>query len=115
MFEWVFFCNTHQVPFTDLLDAAKCVVKALFIREKYIALSMQNFCRTTARYLQEELGGRPLDLNTFEEMPESSVSAGGLNQSFLKEVFWGLMIYIQESGSYSQNVQEMERFKIVFK
>uniref|UniRef100_A0A671M7X6 AMP deaminase n=1 Tax=Sinocyclocheilus anshuiensis TaxID=1608454 RepID=A0A671M7X6_9TELE len=63
------------VPFTDLLDAAKCVVKALFIREKYIALSMQSFCRTTARYMQEELGGQPLDLNTFEEMPESSVSA----------------------------------------
>ncbi|XP_051757939.1 AMP deaminase 2 isoform X1 [Ctenopharyngodon idella] len=63
------------VPFTDLLDAAKCVVKALFIREKYISLSMQSFCRTTARYLQEELGDRPLDLNTFEEMPESSVSA----------------------------------------
>uniref|UniRef100_A0A671NW74 AMP deaminase n=1 Tax=Sinocyclocheilus anshuiensis TaxID=1608454 RepID=A0A671NW74_9TELE len=39
------------VPFTDLLDAAKCVVKALFIREKYISLSMQSFCRTTARYL----------------------------------------------------------------
>uniref|UniRef100_A0A8K9V923 AMP deaminase n=1 Tax=Oncorhynchus mykiss TaxID=8022 RepID=A0A8K9V923_ONCMY len=35
------------VPFTDLVDAAKCVVKALFIREKYIALSMQNFCKTT--------------------------------------------------------------------
>uniref|UniRef100_A0A672PD64 AMP deaminase n=1 Tax=Sinocyclocheilus grahami TaxID=75366 RepID=A0A672PD64_SINGR len=63
------------VPFTDLLDAAKCVVKALFIREKYISLSMQSFCRTTARYLQEQLGGQPLDLNTFEEMPESSVSA----------------------------------------
>ncbi|XP_056116935.1 AMP deaminase 2 isoform X3 [Rhinichthys klamathensis goyatoka] len=63
------------VPFTDLLDAAKCVVKALFIREKYISLSMQSFCRTTVRYLQEELGDRPLDLNTFEEMPESSVSA----------------------------------------
>uniref|UniRef100_A0A671P3F2 AMP deaminase n=1 Tax=Sinocyclocheilus anshuiensis TaxID=1608454 RepID=A0A671P3F2_9TELE len=28
------------VPFTDLLDAAKCVVKALFIREKYISLSI---------------------------------------------------------------------------
>ncbi|KAK7135820.1 hypothetical protein R3I94_014480 [Phoxinus phoxinus] len=63
------------VPFTDLLDAAKCVVKALFIREKYISLSMQSFCRTTVRYLQEELSDRPLDLNIFEEMPESSVSA----------------------------------------
>uniref|UniRef100_A0A8C1UPM2 AMP deaminase 2 n=1 Tax=Cyprinus carpio TaxID=7962 RepID=A0A8C1UPM2_CYPCA len=43
--------------------------------EKYISLSMQSFCRTTARYLQEELGGQPLDVNTFEEMPESSASA----------------------------------------
>ncbi|KAI7797844.1 putative AMP deaminase 2, partial [Triplophysa rosa] len=62
------------VPFTDLLDAAKCVVKALFIREKYVSLSMQSFCRTTTRYLQE-LGDRPLDINTYEEMPESSVCA----------------------------------------
>ncbi|XP_061113969.1 AMP deaminase 2 isoform X2 [Conger conger] len=46
------------VPFTDLLDAAKCVVRALFIREKYMALSMQSFCRTTSRHLQL-LGGRP--------------------------------------------------------
>ncbi|XP_035761467.1 AMP deaminase 2 [Neolamprologus brichardi] len=51
------------VPFTDLLDAAKCVVKALFIRQKYMGLSLQSFCRTTARYLQE-LSERPLDLDT---------------------------------------------------
>ncbi|XP_065103105.1 AMP deaminase 2 isoform X1 [Paramisgurnus dabryanus] len=62
------------VPFTDLLDAAKCVVKALFIREKYISLSMQSFCRTTARYLQE-FGDRPLDPNTYEDVPETSGSA----------------------------------------
>ncbi|XP_030641086.1 AMP deaminase 2 [Chanos chanos] len=61
------------VPFTDLLDAAKCVVKALFIREKYMAQSMQSFCRTTTRYLQE-LGDRPLDLNVFEEVPETSLT-----------------------------------------
>lgn len=62
------------VPFTDLLDAAKCVVKALFIREKYVSLSMQSFCRTTAHSLQE-LGDRPLNINTYEEVPESSVCA----------------------------------------
>ncbi|KAL1020654.1 hypothetical protein UPYG_G00002930 [Umbra pygmaea] len=62
------------VPFTDLLDAAKCVVKALFIREKYIGLSMQSFCRTTARYL-EELSDRPLDMGIYEEIPETSVTA----------------------------------------
>uniref|UniRef100_A0A673YLL7 AMP deaminase n=1 Tax=Salmo trutta TaxID=8032 RepID=A0A673YLL7_SALTR len=59
------------VPFTDLLDAAKCVVKALFIREKYIGLSMQSFCRTTASYL-EELSDRPLDMGIYEEIPETS-------------------------------------------
>ncbi|XP_023649199.1 AMP deaminase 2 isoform X2 [Paramormyrops kingsleyae] len=46
------------VPFTDLLDAAKCVVRALLIRQKYTALSLQSFCSTTAHFLQE-LGGRP--------------------------------------------------------
>lgn len=64
-----------QVPFTDLLDAAKCVVKALFIREKYIGVSLQSFCRTTARYLQE-MSERPLDLGVYEEIPETSVTAG---------------------------------------
>ncbi|TRZ00470.1 hypothetical protein DNTS_004549, partial [Danionella cerebrum] len=63
------------VPFTDLLDAAKCVVKALLIREKYISLSLQSFCRITARYLQEELGEHPLDLNSYQEIPETSICA----------------------------------------
>uniref|UniRef100_A0A673WPR4 AMP deaminase n=1 Tax=Salmo trutta TaxID=8032 RepID=A0A673WPR4_SALTR len=59
------------VPFTDLLDAAKCVVKALFIREKYIGLSMQSFCRTTASYL-EELSDRPLDMDQTVHPPVST-------------------------------------------
>uniref|UniRef100_A0A8C9XJY6 AMP deaminase n=1 Tax=Sander lucioperca TaxID=283035 RepID=A0A8C9XJY6_SANLU len=63
------------VPFTDLLDAAKCVVKALFIRQKYMGLSLQSFCRTTARYLQE-LRERPLDLDNYEEeISETAVTA----------------------------------------
>ncbi|KAM9343846.1 AMP deaminase 2 isoform 2-T2 [Pholidichthys leucotaenia] len=63
------------VPFTDLLDAAKCVVKALFIRQKYMGLSLQSFCRTTSRYLQE-LSERPLDLDIYEEeIPETTVTA----------------------------------------
>uniref|UniRef100_A0A3Q3G4T7 AMP deaminase n=1 Tax=Labrus bergylta TaxID=56723 RepID=A0A3Q3G4T7_9LABR len=64
------------VPFTDLLDAAKCVVKALFIRQKYMGLSLQSFYRTTARYLQE-LSERPLDLEIFaeEEFPETTATA----------------------------------------
>uniref|UniRef100_A0A3P9A8N1 AMP deaminase n=1 Tax=Esox lucius TaxID=8010 RepID=A0A3P9A8N1_ESOLU len=68
------FMKIDSVPFTDLLDAARCVVKALFIREKYIGLSMQGFCRTTARYL-EELSDRPLDMGIYEEIPETSVTA----------------------------------------
>ncbi|XDV23058.1 hypothetical protein PO909_027779, partial [Leuciscus waleckii] len=62
------------VPFTDLVDAAKCVVKALFIREKYITLSLQNFCKTTTRSLQE-LNQRPLDLSVFEDLRGSPVDS----------------------------------------
>lgn len=64
-----------QVPFTDLVDAAKCVVKALFIREKHINQSMQNFCKTTAHALHE-LGMKPLDLRVYDDIPETPVDAG---------------------------------------
>ncbi|XP_034441911.1 AMP deaminase 2-like isoform X2 [Hippoglossus hippoglossus] len=60
------------VPFTDLLDAAKCVVKALFIREKYINRSMQNFCKTTAHAL-EELGMKSVDFGVYDDIAETPV------------------------------------------
>lgn len=66
-----------QVPFTDLLDAAKSVVRALFIREKYMALSLQSFCTTTRRYLQQ-LAEKPLETRTYEQGPDTPVSAGGI-------------------------------------
>lgn len=71
------FCSVSplQVPFTDLLDAAKSVVKALFVREKYMGLSLQSFCKTTARYLQE-LSEKPLETRGYEEVPETPVAAG---------------------------------------
>ncbi|XP_037108657.1 AMP deaminase 2-like isoform X3 [Syngnathus acus] len=62
------------VPFTDLVDAAKCVVKALFIREKYITRSLQSFCKTTAHAL-EDLGLKPLDLRIYDKFPETPVDA----------------------------------------
>lgn len=71
----VFFFSP-QVPFTDLLDAAKCVVKALFIRQKYMGLSLQSFCRTTSRYLQE-LSERPLALDIYEEEIQEATAAAG--------------------------------------
>lgn len=66
-----------QVPFTDLVDAAKCVVKALLIREKYINRSMQNFCKTAAHALQD-LGTNSLDLRVYDDVPETPVDAGML-------------------------------------
>lgn len=69
-------CPCLQVPFTDLLDAAKSVVRALFIREKYTALSLQGFCATTRRYLQQ-LAEKPLETRTYEQGPDTPVSAGG--------------------------------------
>uniref|UniRef100_A0A8C7Z7H7 AMP deaminase n=1 Tax=Oryzias sinensis TaxID=183150 RepID=A0A8C7Z7H7_9TELE len=65
-------CGVRQ---NDLLDAAKCVVKALFIRQKYMGLSLQAFCRTTVHCLQE-LSERPLDFDAYEEeIPETTVTA----------------------------------------
>lgn len=69
-------CPCLQVPFTDLLDAAKSVVRALFIREKYMALSLQGFCTTTRRHLQQ-LAEKPLETRTYEQGPDTPVSAGG--------------------------------------
>ncbi|XP_076857572.1 AMP deaminase 2 isoform X2 [Brachyhypopomus gauderio] len=62
------------VPFTDLVDAAKCVVRALMIREKYMAQSMQGLCRTTTRLLHE-LSHTPLHASPSEEPPETPVDA----------------------------------------
>ncbi|XP_055510922.1 AMP deaminase 2-like isoform X1 [Leucoraja erinacea] len=61
------------VPFTDLLDAAKCVVKSLFIREKYMALSLQTFYKTTKRFL-EQLGDTQCHVNIYDEMPDTPIS-----------------------------------------
>ncbi|XP_060766536.1 AMP deaminase 2-like isoform X2 [Neoarius graeffei] len=41
------------VPFSDLAESAVCIIKALFIRQKYMCVSMQDFCGTTARLLQQ--------------------------------------------------------------
>lgn len=71
----VYLCLYIQVPFTDLVDAAKCVVKALFIREKYINRSLQNFCKTTAHALQD-LGMKTPDVGIYEAVPETPVDAG---------------------------------------
>ncbi|XP_023810489.1 AMP deaminase 2 isoform X1 [Oryzias latipes] len=62
------------VPFTDLVDAAKCVVKALFIREKYINRSLQNFCKTTAHALHD-LGTKTLDMGFYDDVSETPVDA----------------------------------------
>ncbi|XP_017694923.1 PREDICTED: AMP deaminase 2 [Lepidothrix coronata] len=63
-----------QVPFTDLLDAAKSVVKALLLRQKYMGLSLQSFCRTTARFLREFSGKNP-DSRAHDDPPDTPVAA----------------------------------------
>uniref|UniRef100_UPI00398F7952 AMP deaminase 2-like isoform X2 n=1 Tax=Pristiophorus japonicus TaxID=55135 RepID=UPI00398F7952 len=73
------------VPFTDLLDAAKCVVKSLFVREKYMALSLQGFCPTTKGFL-EQLGDRQCQGNLYDEMPETPISPGAsIHSPFAEE------------------------------
>ena len=45
-----------QVPVEDLHHASEAIMRALILREKYMALSLQAFCKTTARHLAT-LGG----------------------------------------------------------
>ena len=40
------------------------------------ALSLQSFCPTTRRYLQQ-LAEKPLETRTYEQGPDTPVSAGG--------------------------------------
>jgi len=41
-----------QVPLEDLHEASEILIKALLIREKYMAASMQWFSPTAARFLR---------------------------------------------------------------
>lgn len=77
-----------QVPFTDLVDAAKCVVKALFIREKYINRSLQNFCKTTAHALHD-LGTKTLDMGFYDDVSETPVDAGMV----LTHPVWNMLMW----------------------
>ena len=47
-------CNqfAFQVSIDELQQAAKLLVEALFVRAKYMALSLQSFCPATARKLK---------------------------------------------------------------
>ncbi|CAG5119398.1 unnamed protein product [Candidula unifasciata] len=44
--------DTSGVPFKDLQSASKMLVRALMLREKYMALSHQSFPRVTSRFLE---------------------------------------------------------------
>lgn len=45
-------CFEFQVPIDELNQAAQLLCEALYIRAKYMALSLQSFNATTARSLQ---------------------------------------------------------------
>ena len=57
-FSYIFFLqlttknSLFQVSIDELQQAAKLLVEALFIRAKYMALSLQSFCPTTAKKLK---------------------------------------------------------------
>ena len=42
----------RQVSPKDLREAAEALIKALMIREKYMAMALHSFPRTTAQFLQ---------------------------------------------------------------
>lgn len=48
--------DCDQVPIEDLQNASETLTKALLLREKYMARSMQSFPGTTARFLWKLTG-----------------------------------------------------------
>lgn len=46
------FSMSHQVTVEDYEQAAKSLLKALLIREKYSKLAYFRFCRATAQFLR---------------------------------------------------------------
>ncbi|XP_017352121.1 AMP deaminase 2 isoform X2 [Ictalurus punctatus] len=59
------------VPFSDLADSAVCIIKALFIRQKYMCASMQDFCSTTSRLLKQLSHTHTQHCSFNKDMPES--------------------------------------------
>ncbi|XP_064618252.1 LOW QUALITY PROTEIN: AMP deaminase 2-like [Liolophura sinensis] len=59
--------DTSGVPLKDLQHASKSLVKALTIREKYMALSQQSFPKITARFLQSLHSGQKFQ-GMFEQL-----------------------------------------------
>ncbi|KAJ7333077.1 AMP deaminase 3 [Desmophyllum pertusum] len=60
------------VSIDELQQAAKLLVEALFIRSKYMALSMQSFCPTTARKLKTVHADFDVDSHYFHLRKNSS-------------------------------------------
>lgn len=57
-----------QVPIDDLKQASKSIIRVLMIREKYMALALQSFSRTTAGFLRK-IGGHSASVNGTVEEP----------------------------------------------
>ena len=47
------FLSISKVPIKDLREASEALVKALMMREKYMAMALHSFPRTTAMFLQK--------------------------------------------------------------
>jgi AMP deaminase len=52
-------CCGFQVPYEDLEQAARLLVQALHVRERYMAISHQTFPSITSRFLRSVDSGCP--------------------------------------------------------
>lgn len=94
-----------QVPQKDLELASQSLVKALMIREKYMAMGQQSFPKITARFLQ-----------CLEDKEEFQALSEGLNTSDKKilegmydpaQPLWWLYLYKRLYHQYSLVVSWM--------
>ncbi|XP_013422045.1 AMP deaminase 2 [Lingula anatina] len=64
--------DNSGVPLADLKEASKSLVRALLIREKYMAMSLQSFPGTTARHLQKMEAKGIFEGDEFEEIEHNA-------------------------------------------
>jgi hypothetical protein len=80
------------VPYEDLEQAARLLVQALHIRERYMAISHQTFPSTTSRFLRSVDSGCPHLLEDIKHEDRKTIE-GKQNKSF--HIACDIMVLLQ--------------------
>jgi hypothetical protein len=78
-------CIVFQVPYEDLEQAARLLVHALHVRERYMAISQQTFPTTTSRFLRSVDSGCPHQLEGIKHEDRKTIK-GSQNKPYSHSV-----------------------------